>query len=96
MVSRDENERLVNGRNGSVLALGVVVKCAACLLVLAAIAVTGYLVDVRPEPATEAIAGASPALDPSRVLALKSFVTPASDAAPLQARTGVPQSTRAN
>ena len=62
MVSHNERQRLMREYRGEpAYALGVLLKCAACLLILVGIAVIGSQVGLPSQPTMDAVAGGAPA-----------------------------------
>jgi hypothetical protein len=52
-------------------AVGVLLKCAACLLILVGIAIIGTRVGLPSQPPMEAVAGRAPAPDQRRALVVE-------------------------
>jgi hypothetical protein len=72
MVSHNERQRLMRDYRGEpAYAVGVLLKCAACLLILVGIAVIGAQVGLPSQPPMEAAAGGAPAPDQRRVLVVE-------------------------
>lgn len=72
MISHNEWQRLLREyRDEPSWALGVVLKCAACLLILVGIAAIGTRVGLPLQPPMDAVAGGAPAASQGRVLVVE-------------------------
>jgi hypothetical protein len=91
MISHNEWQRLLREyRDEPSWALGVVLKCAACLLILVGIAVIGTGVGLPLHPPMDAVAGGAPATAQGRVLVVETGTGSAAGPAHTQERSPAP------
>jgi hypothetical protein len=97
MISHNEWQRLLREyRDEPGWGLGVVLKCAACLLILVGIAVIGTRVGLPLQPPMDAVADGAPAPAQGRVLVVETRPVSAAGPAHTQERSPAPHATAAH